>query len=41
MSITRKGRKFRSYIKNGKRFGNYLKIYDLQFREMFIEIVKT
>jgi len=41
MSITRKGRKFRSYIKNGKKFGNYLKIYDLQFREMFIEIVRT
>jgi hypothetical protein len=41
MSMTRKGRRFRSYIRNGKKSGNYLKIYDLQFREMFIEIVKT
>jgi hypothetical protein len=41
MSITRKGRRFRSYIRNGKRSGNYLKIYDLQFRENFIEIVRT
>lgn len=39
MSMTRKGRKFK--IKNRKKSGNYLKIYDLQFREMFIEIVKT
>ena len=39
MSKTRKGRRFRSYIRNGRRVGNYLKIYDLQFREMFIDIV--
>jgi hypothetical protein len=30
-----------SKVRMGKRKGNYLKIYDLQFREMFIEIVKT
>jgi len=30
-----------SRTRTGKRRGNYLKIYDLQFREMFIEIVKT
>ena len=41
MSKTRKGIRFKSYIRNGKRSGNYLKIYDLQFREMFIDIVKT
>ena len=41
MSKTRKGRRFRNYIRNGRKSGNYLKIYDLQFREMFIEIVKT
>ena len=41
MSISRKGRKIGSYIRNGKRSGNYLKIYDLQFRENFIEIVRT
>lgn len=30
-----------SKVRTGKRKGNYLKIHDLQFREMFIEIVKT
>jgi len=30
-----------SKVRVGKRKGNYLKIYDLQFREIFIEIVKT
>ena len=39
MSKTRKGRRFRNYIRNGIRVGNYLKIHDFDFRKQFIDIV--
>jgi hypothetical protein len=38
MSKTRKGKR-RTYIRNGKRVGNYLKIHDFDFRKQFIDIV--
>jgi len=39
MSKTRKGRRFRNYIRNGIRVGNHLKIHDFDFRKQFIDIV--